>query len=215
MYRTGSLSKDDVLESTEVYSNSKKGDILSADALRKMNLEGDSIEYILQKGDCPLTTNELRILKAQKRKEFINYIRANFTDVHGSAYGESLIENLLKTKKINLDHRKPVGMLFDNNRKKIENEIVLKRKPGIKQTVSIAYKDSGKFRNAISRYIVDERYTSSTIEFDLDIPPADTDRYLPLISKFSSVETEESKSSVETEESNGKPKSKKTRNVMN
>ena len=182
---------DKVLITDDLFKNSKKGDKLSdSDRLKLFGADLSVKEYldlILKDGDCPFTTKELRALKEQKRRALITYITSTFCNAKGQVYTYGVIDALLTKKRINVNYKKSASSLFEENRRKLEGDIVLKRKPGIKQTVLVTYKNYGAAQAALSKYLVNEKHKKGYAELEIDVPPGDAERILPVITKYEFV----------------------------
>jgi len=187
-YRNGTIAMDKVIISEDLYKNAKKGDKLSEsdrDKVFEGLTEREYLDLILTKGHYPMTTQELRELKKQKTQALVQYIVCTFCNAKEQSYTVSTIESVLKKKNINVDPKKSPVNMFNEIRKKLEGTIVLKPKPGLKQSFKVAYKDYGQVQSALNKYIVDEHHCKGGYaEFEIDVPPTDLERVLPVINKY-------------------------------
>lgn len=191
-YRSGQLSINKVLLSDSIYrvkggKKTKSGELSTAEFEEMFGSisQQDAVKQILNDGECPLTTNEMRELRKQKRNEVITYIIRTFLDARGHGFTFDAVDYRLTQKKVVIDYRKNASLIFEENRKKIEGaDFILKRKPGVKQTICVAYKNYGVVQSALNKYIVNENTHSRYAEITIDVPPGDTDRVLKIVDKY-------------------------------
>lgn len=131
-YRQGKLSIDDVIMSDDIYTNASKFNKASATDLKKyLNIDNimECRKLILDNGEFPLTTKELREMTQQKRNEIINYIHKTYIDPSTKKpYSTNLIDSTLTNIKMRIDPHIPAINQFEKSKRQIANEIRLKEK---------------------------------------------------------------------------------------
>lgn len=146
-YRTNNISQDKTLITPIIFKNSKTGDVANQKDLKKTFNTTDKTEIlttILNKGEYKLTTNELRQLTEQKRREIINHVHTNYLNPRTKPpipHSLSLIETALKDKslKLRIDTNQSAESQFNKIKSKFCELLPLKKIETIHGKVLIPY----------------------------------------------------------------------------
>lgn len=129
-FRTNKLTAEQTYITPTIFKNASKGDVANSESLNKAFKTLDQTQClltILNKGSYNLTTNELRQLKEQKRREIIHYIHKNFLNPQTNyPWPLSVIETALKDSKIPIDHKRTASSQFDKFKTKFVTKLPLK-----------------------------------------------------------------------------------------
>ena len=106
------VNVEDLLAAEEVFKAAKKGEMTSADELRKIFGTDDVFEIarkIILEGEVQITAEQRREMLEAKRKQIINFISRNTIDPRTNApHPPSRIERALEEAKVHIDIFKSV-----------------------------------------------------------------------------------------------------------
>ena len=109
-FKSGNASLDDVVVTTDIFKDIKKGEHASEHDIENMFGTTDDrkvAEIILKKGEVQLTTEYKNRLREQKRKQIITLIARNSVDPKTNLpHPPQRIENALNEAKININEFK-------------------------------------------------------------------------------------------------------------
>ena len=172
-YRNNKLLIDDVIISDEIYKNASKGNALSFSDFSKMfdkKSKQDALKLILETGIYKLTTNEIREQIKQKRNKLIHYIKSNYVQANGNIYLTEQIDTVLKKCKVKITLKVSCEHIFKQNRRKIENHMVLKVAKGLQTTYTIPYNVFNKVQYIMYPYQTNITYNDNNVVIDINIP---------------------------------------------
>jgi len=179
-YRMGKISLNKCLLTSDIYSNPTKGDLVQQSVIDQLFPNCSSRDEVLQNGEFPLTTHEMREIKEQCFRSLVGYIVKNYSNVNGNSYSPSIVEEVLKTCKVNVDVKQSAITNFNTAKKKIQGKIVLKPRPSdleIVQDVSWAnyYKVKADIKSLRVKIIM-EQMTDTGYTLTLQVPADSMDR---------------------------------------
>jgi ribosome maturation protein SDO1 len=151
-YRNGKLSRDKVLISDEIYTNSSRGNRAKEADLKKCFDTTDTsqiLDKILKEGEYKLTTKENREKIDQQRRAIVHYIHKNFLDPKTNLpHPVTRIEEVLNEIKLRVDPDIPPEHQFLKVKRQINDKITLKQiadiNPPQESTPEQSSKDSRK-----------------------------------------------------------------------
>lgn len=172
-YRNKKLLIDDVLISDEIYKNASRGNVLSSVDFSKIfdkKTKQEALKIILESGNYKLTTNEIREQIKQKRNQLIHYIKSNYVHANGNIYSIEQIDTILTKCNVKINLKVSCEHIFKQNRRKIENYMVLKISKGLQTTYTIPYDIYGKVQNVLYPYQTNITYNDANVVIDINIP---------------------------------------------
>lgn len=222
-FRANNLSADKTYLTPTIFRSASKGDVAKAADLQKAFNTSDQSQcllIILNKGEFKLTTNELRQLTEQKRREIIHYVHSSFLNPKTNLpYTLSVIETALKDSKMRVDSTQSATSQFDKHRKKFVEIIPLKNIETVHGKILIPYitwnKKGVQSHFHTSATVLKEDYDTSGVSIEISLNQQQFDSFnTKLISltdnDFTFVSTKEAaKLSKTTNISHHLPKSKK------
>jgi len=117
-YKKGNASLRDVLNSTQIFSDARKGELANSEDMQTAfeTTNPDTIaDIILRKGEIQLTSEHRAEEREQKRKKLLHLININAIDPKtGLPHPITRIELALEQGKITLDYNKTVEEQMDD-----------------------------------------------------------------------------------------------------
>ena len=124
------IDMGDILAVPTVFSDAKKGEEASANAMRSIFKTDDPIEVakeIIQKGEIPITTEYKNKLRETKKKQVINLIHRNAVDPKTHLpHPPARIEAAMEEAKVHIDEFTDVNKQMQEALKKIRPIIPIK-----------------------------------------------------------------------------------------
>eukprot|EP00767_Chilomastix_cuspidata_P002193 gnl/Chilomastix_cuspidata/2318.p1 GENE.gnl/Chilomastix_cuspidata/2318~~gnl/Chilomastix_cuspidata/2318.p1 ORF type:complete len:259 (+),score=42.95 gnl/Chilomastix_cuspidata/2318:25-777(+) len=180
LFRKKELGMSKVLITDTIFTDAKKGDAASLEAvLADLEVESpnEALEFILMRGHYDLTTAERAMMVEEKRNQIIAHIHMNFTDPTGKPVPRVRVENALKSLKgLKIDPFIEANLQAPGIVKLVKRKMPLKSAL-MEGTITIPWEHYGKVENYIqtNTTVVRTKQGDTGCEFSVSVAPGTYD----------------------------------------
>jgi len=175
-FKKGSGSLDDVLVTTDIFKDVKKGEHASEHEIERIFGTDDKkkvAEIILKQGDIQLTAEYKNKLREQKRKQIITLISRNSIDPKTNLpHPPQRIENALKEVKVHIDEFKNAEEQIQDIVKQLSGVLAIRYE--IKTlSITIPAEFGGKSYPILKRYatVIKEKWLNDgSLSVEVEVP---------------------------------------------